>query len=880
MTNDTRDPITRFSTAFAERYVIERELGAGGMAIVYLARDVRHERLVALKVVRPELAAAIGAERFLAEIKTTANLQHPHIVPLHESGEVDGVVFYVMPFVEGEGLRDRLNRERQLPVGDALRIATQVASALDYAHRHGVIHRDIKPENILLHDGSAVVADFGIALAVQTAAGARLTQTGLSLGTPQYMSPEQAMGERTLDARSDIYALAAVLYEMLIGEPPFTGPTPQAIVARTLSENPRSLTSQRRAVPPQLEAAVLRALEKLPADRFSTAGEFAAALSTHEPTAPPSGGTGRARWQRKTVALAVAGIALAGGAGFLAGRSRNHVQPALVTSRIGAEAEAPSEFDDIALSPDGQLLAYVSGAAADGGRIWVRRMSTGDARPIKETEGAFQLFWAPDGSAIGFVSAGQMRVATLSSGDVRVLAPAPSPAGAAWGPDGTIIYSPFFRHLWRVPAAGGTPSPALTKGDETTSGSREPKFLPDGHHFLYWRSDRVVDEVWVGDLVTGVARRLAEKMSTPTYVEPGYVLYFPQSVGRTLEQPAPLFVRRFDAGTLTFAGDAVPVSGRIDRPDQVAVYTATRDFLVSRDAVQQLAGAHGAIYWLDRSTGRRSDAVKGTGSAWFFRASHDGRRFALGGAGLSLYDPARDVSADVPARIGVGGWPLAWSPDDREIAANNGTEIMIVSVDGAARERSFTPSDSTWAEPVDWAPDGTLYYLSDPWEGQPRRELWRHTFKTGKNDVVATGSGNVIDARLSPDWRWLAWESDASGRHEIYLGPATGTLTPSRVSKTGGGSPRWRHDGHELFYIGGDGRIMSVPVQLGATPLLGEPRRATDLVIHPDPFSNDPFLDTRFEPSPAGDRFLVQTPVAAGAHQLTMIQGWQRKVPR
>jgi hypothetical protein len=505
-------------------------------------------------------------------------------------------------------------------------------------------------------------------------------------------------------------------------------------------------------------------------------------------------------------------------------------------------------------------------------------MSTGEAHPLNDTEGALQLFWAPNDSAIGFVSAGQLRVATLGSGDVRVLAPATSPAGAAWGPDGTIIYSPFFRQLWKVPASGGTPSRALKSGDENTPGSREPKFLPDGHHFLYWRSDRVVDEVWVGDLVTGVGRRLAEKMSTPTYVDPGFVLFFQQSVGTTLEQPAPLFARRFDAASLTFSGDAVPVSGRVDRPDQAAVYTATRDFLVSRDAVQQLAGAHGAIYWLDRATGRRSDAVKGTGSAWFFRASHDGRRFALGGAGVSLYDAARDVSVEVPAHIVVGGWPLAWSPDDREIAANNGTEILVVSVDGTARERGFTPNDSTWAEPVDWSADGTMYYLSDPWEGQPRRMLWRHSFATGKNELVATGSGNVIDARLSPDWRWLAWESDASGRHEVYMGPAGGTMTPVRVSKSGGGSPRWRHDGHELFYIGGDGRIMSVPVQLGATPVLGEPRRAADLVIHPDPFSNDPFLDTRFEPSPTGDRFLVQTPVAAGTHQLTMIQGWQRKL--
>ncbi|MGE0353562.1 MAG: serine/threonine-protein kinase, partial [Gemmatimonadales bacterium] len=201
------DPLARLSAALADRYRLERELGQGGMATVYLAQDLKHDRQVAIKVLKPELAAVIGAERFLTEIKTTANLQHPHILTLHDSGEVNGTVFYVMPFIEGESLRDRLDREKQLPVADAVRIATGVASALDYAHRHGVIHRDIKPENILLHDGQALVADFGISLAVsKSEGGSRMTETGMSLGTPQYMSPEQAMGERDLDARTDIYA--------------------------------------------------------------------------------------------------------------------------------------------------------------------------------------------------------------------------------------------------------------------------------------------------------------------------------------------------------------------------------------------------------------------------------------------------------------------------------------------------------------------------------------------------------------------------------------------------------------------------------------------------------------------------------------------------
>ena len=256
--------LARLETALAGRYVIDRELGAGGMATVYLAQDLKHDRRVALKVLRPELAAVIGADRFLAEIKLTANLQHPHILPLFDSGESDGFLFYVMPYVEGEAPRTRLAREKQLPVAEAVRIATEVADALDYAHRHKVVHRDIKPENILLHDGRALVADFGIALAVSSAGGTRMTETGMSLGTPHYMSPEQAMGEREITARSDVYALGATLYEMLVGEPPFTGPTAQAIVAKVVTETPRPLLPQRHTVPPHVEAAVLQALEKLP----------------------------------------------------------------------------------------------------------------------------------------------------------------------------------------------------------------------------------------------------------------------------------------------------------------------------------------------------------------------------------------------------------------------------------------------------------------------------------------------------------------------------------------------------------------------------------------------------------------------------------------
>ena len=294
------DVLTRLAGSLADRYEVQRELGAGGMATVYRAVDLKHQRDVAIKVLHPELGAALGSERFLSEIRTTARLQHPHILPLLDSGEADGLLYYVMPLVTGETLRHRLEREKQLPIDDSISIAREVADALGYAHGLGVIHRDVKPENILLRDGHALVADFGIALAVQTAGGARMTQTGLSLGTPQYMSPEQAMGERTIDGRSDLYALGAVTYEMLAGEPPFTGPNVQAIVARLLAEEPRSLAVQRRAVPAGVENAVMRALEKLPADRYSRAAEFAAALLVDAPASVRAGGRPR-RIRRRAI---------------------------------------------------------------------------------------------------------------------------------------------------------------------------------------------------------------------------------------------------------------------------------------------------------------------------------------------------------------------------------------------------------------------------------------------------------------------------------------------------------------------------------------------------------------------------------------------------
>jgi serine/threonine protein kinase/Flp pilus assembly protein TadD len=283
--------LDRLRGTLAGRYAVEREVGRGGMATVFLAQDLKHDRRVALKVLHPELAASLGPERFLREIKVAARLNHPHIVPLHDSGQAGDLLYYVMPFVEGESLRHRLNRERQLPLEDALQIARNVGAALDYAHRQGVVHRDIKPENVMLHEGEALVTDFGIAKAVTAAANENLTQTGSAVGTPAYMSPEQAAGDAELDGRSDVYSLGCVLYEMLAGTAPFTGPTAQAIMSKRFSETPPPVRAARAAVSESVETALTRALARVPADRFATASQFAQALAVPSGSTPPGSTT-------------------------------------------------------------------------------------------------------------------------------------------------------------------------------------------------------------------------------------------------------------------------------------------------------------------------------------------------------------------------------------------------------------------------------------------------------------------------------------------------------------------------------------------------------------------------------------------------------------
>ncbi|HUF34916.1 MAG TPA: protein kinase [Gemmatimonadales bacterium] len=521
------EPLERLSLALADRYRIDRELGAGGLATVYLAQDLKHDRKVAIKVLRPELAAVIGADRFLSEIRTTANLQHPHILPLFDSGAADSFLFYVMPFIEGESLRDRLAREKQLPIADAVRIATEVASALGYAHRHNVIHRDVKPENVLLHDGQALVADFGIALAASKAGGSRMTETGMSLGTPHYMSPEQAMGQREITPRSDVYALGAMTYEMLLGEPPFTGPTAQSIVAKVMTEKPTPLIARRERIPPPVEDAVLTALEKLPADRFASAADFASALAGGGTAGGPDGRTKRlrsapgfrtARRGLRPVALGLVMLVLVAGAFWLGGRAGGRVAPPISFGQSVKVTWDPGLEILPAISPDGKSVAYSSGTTLDM-RVYVRPVAGGRSIQLTDDTSGVQAHprWSPDGTRILFLAGGGVFSAPAAGGPARPELPPGRPTPiilldgtdgidatkAFWSADGRELV--FRGHdgrgrgaVFSIPVAGGTPRLLAAFEDPNVSAVRGGwAFAGDR---MYYSAEERQSDVWVMEL--------------------------------------------------------------------------------------------------------------------------------------------------------------------------------------------------------------------------------------------------------------------------------------------------------------------------------------------------------------------------------------------
>jgi eukaryotic-like serine/threonine-protein kinase len=837
------EPFDKIAAALSDRYRIERELGSGGMATVYLAEDLKHHRKVAVKVLRPELAAVIGAERFLAEINTTAALQHPHILPLFDSGEAGTFLFYVMPYVEGESLRDRLHREKQLPVSDAIRIATEVSSALDYAHRHGVIHRDIKPENILLHDGQALVADFGIALAVTTAGGHRMTETGLSLGTPQYMSPEQAMGEREITARSDIYALGTVVYEMLIGEPPFTGPTSQAIVAQVITAEPKSLIAQRKAISGAAEDAVLTALQKLPADRFGSAAEFAQALVSDQEVRRPRGrSTGRSAGRRSfsPAILSVAFLAVALVSFFLGGYVLRRPAPPIefgqsiqVTSEPGLEVQP-------AISPDGRSVAYAAGTSAET-RIYVRQIAGGRATPLTDDSVASQAspYWSPDGTRILYLDRGAAFSAPAAGGSARqeLMAGNGSPvSSAAWAKDGQTIAYVVADSLFIRNPAGVTRllarifDPALCtwspSGELIACTSGNGGYLTIGGRFGNLSPSRIV-VCRVSDGAIATVTDSTSLNQSPVWSPDGRWLYYVSNRrGR-----GDIYAARI-AGNGHASGDAMRLTTGLNAQSislsadgsrfAYTVYSAKANVWSLPLPANPPVSTAGAT---PLTTG--SQVIEGVhlsrDAQWLvydsdLAGNSDIYRLSLTKAGSDperlTTDPADDFAPDL-------------SPDGREIAFHSwrsgSRDIYVQPLDGRPLQR-VTSSPEQELQPR-WSPDGSALTYSEGLQSSSIRIVRRGTDGAWQKSVRTLAG---FDAAWSPDGRSLAYVT-LNGGGSLFVAAADSgapriVVDAREPSNPAAESPDWSDDGRTLYFKShdtkGNASIWSVPAAGGKPKLL------------------------------------------------------------
>jgi Tol biopolymer transport system component/tRNA A-37 threonylcarbamoyl transferase component Bud32 len=823
----------RLSGALAGRYRIERELGQGGMATVYLAQDLKHQRQVAIKVLRPELAAVLGAERFVQEITTTAQLQHPHILPLFDSGQADSFLYYVMPYVQGETLRDKLNRETQLGIDEAVKIATEVADALDYAHRHGVIHRDIKPENILLHDGRPMVADFGIALALSAAAGGRMTETGLSLGTPHYMSPEQATAEKDITGRSDTYSLGCVLYEMLTGSPPHVGSSAQQIIMKIVTEEAQPVTTLRKSVPPNVAAAVQKAVEKLPADRFETARAFAEALgnpsfSLTMATAPSAvggreqraGGWGaRLRDPYVLGPSLVAVVALA----VAIGRGGHSAAPASLPPIrfVVATTDSTKPFDNFpwpaALSPDGGTLVYSVRKSGTNGMLFAQRTDQLEAHPIPGTDGAYMPYFSPDGTWLAFEQSGKERKVRLDGSSPVAIADANGANGADWTANDEIVLGAQgpFHGLSYVSAAGGE-AVELTHPD-TANGERDhlwPIAAPDGRSivFVIWSGSLASARLAITSMPDGHVTPLGLPGVRPLALLDGMLVY--------LQADGAVMAVALDARARKVTGKPIPVHDPVVVP---AVNNGNSEIFISRGGalVTSRGDTRGTLAWIGLD-GKATPVLPGSRTIYDIRLSPDERRIAVVVAegqqsDVWIYDRTLSTFSKLTSAGSVTS--VDWTADGSRVVyaasgeAEQGAIWSQPASGGSPAEKLFEQPFLTPGATV--SPDGKSLLLTALWE----TGTWDLLRVPLDSDHVArrylASPDNEFTATFSPDGRWTAVETDESGRHEIYVRSFPDPSARIQISVSGGTGPRWSPDGTRLYYRAGQAllaaRISLVP---------------------------------------------------------------------
>jgi len=865
-------------------YEVLALIGEGGMGQVYRATDTRLNRAVAIKVLPPHFSDNPEMkERFEREAQTVAGLSHPHICTLHDVGQQDGTHYLVMELLEGETLAQRLERG-PMPVDEALKVGIEIADALDKAHRQGVVHRDLKPANVMLTKTGSKLLDFGLAK-LKPAAGqsstlsamptnVNVTAQGAILGTLQYMAPEQLEG-READSRTDIFAFGALMYEMVTGKKAFEGRSQASLISSIMSAEPRPLAEHQPATPSAIAHIVRTCFRKDPEDRWQTAHDLFIQLqwlnSGATPTEVASSVTlpgkkrGKLHWVLRAIAaLLIVMLAVPAFLYFRGTPAADEVRFLITPPNM------PNPYF-VSISPDGRQVAFVASAGLGDQSLFVRRMGSTEIQKLPGTDGAQNPFWSPDNRSIGFVDGGKLRRIDVSGGSSQNIAEVGGPG--TWSQDGTILFMSADNRLYRVPATGGEPTP-VTSLDPSRgeTGHFWPHFLPDGRHFLYtaWSGQESNRAIYAGSLDSTEPTRLVSAQSMAVYA-PGYLLF---------QREGTLFAQAFDAGSISLTGEPFRVA------DQVAynIGNGRSAFAASQTGTLIYRSTGGVsptqrFSWFDRS-GTESAAGEPGPYLRNFALSPDDKRLAvsLTDAGTSrsdiwLMDWATGVTSRFTyegAGTGVSGRDVVWSPDGQQLAfssyAKGNADIALKKASGVGSDEILV--GSTNPEYVEeWSPDGK-YIVYGIWAPHPT-DLWAVSLADRKPFPVVQSPFRKDEPHVSFDGKWLAYSSEESGRWQVYVISFPGGDQRRQVSTNGGGQPRWRRDGKELYYLGLDGKMMAVDIVTSAGLNSGIPRPLFDTGL-----TLEPTLD-QYAVTSDGQRFLVLKPVAGAAPvPITVVVNW------